>query len=160
MTMNEELTSFDSFSDEIKKGIEKLGWITPMPVQSRVIPLMRHGKDLMVQAVTGSGKTGAFGLPIVEKMDAERKVIQALVLAPTRELASQIATEVTIMTSHTGAETVAGWESLRGWVAGGPQPTVASIQGTCLALAPIFGGPCRFDPTFVIPDMDGRIMPR
>jgi len=105
--MNDELTDFDSFSDEIKQGIEKLGWTVPMPVQSRAIPLMREGKDLMVQAVTGSGKTGAFGLPIVERLDPEKKAIQTLVLAPTRELASQIAAEVSIMSSHTGVETIA-----------------------------------------------------
>lgn len=65
--------------------------------------------------------------------------------------------------SHCGftdAEGAAGWETLRTWVAGGPQPTPESIQATCLGLEPIFGGPCRIDPTFVVPDMDGRIRPR
>jgi len=58
------------------------------------------------------------------------------------------------------AETVGGWESLRGWVAGGPQPSAAAVQATCLAVAPLVGGPCRIDPGFVIPDMDGRVAPR
>ena len=66
--------------------------------------------------------------------------------------------------SHCGfsdAEGLAGWESLRSWVAGGPQPTAASIQGSCLALmGPSFPGPCRIDPSFAIPDMDSRIRPR
>ena len=66
--------------------------------------------------------------------------------------------------SHCGfsdAEGLAGWESLRSWVAGGPQPTAASIQWSCLALmGPSFPGPCRIDPSFVIPDMDSRIRPR
>ena len=63
---------------------------------------------------------------------------------------------------HTPAEVVAGWEALRGWVAGAPQPSAADIQGTCQLVAqnPLFSGPCRFDPAFVIPDMDGRIRPR
>ena len=64
----------------------------------------------------------------------------------------------------TAAELVAGWESLRGWLAGAPQPTAASLQGTCQFIEAtqggFFPGPCRIDPTFVIPDMDGRIAPR
>ena len=63
--MSEELESFDSFSEGIREGIEELGWSEPMPVQRRVIPVMRSGRDLIVQAITGSGKTGGFGLPIV-----------------------------------------------------------------------------------------------
>jgi len=60
----------------------------------------------------------------------------------------------------TGSETVAGWESLRGWVAGGPQPTAAGIQGLCGLISGGAPGQCRIDPAFVIPDMDGRIRPR
>jgi hypothetical protein len=60
----------------------------------------------------------------------------------------------------TPAEIVAGWESLRAWVAGLGQPTPASLQGACLLAAPTVGGPCRIDPTFVIPDIDTRIRPR
>jgi hypothetical protein len=60
----------------------------------------------------------------------------------------------------TPAEIVAGWESLRAWVAGSGQPTPASLQGACLLAAPSVGGPCRIDPTFVVPDLDTRIRPR
>jgi len=61
----------------------------------------------------------------------------------------------------TEAEAVAGWESLRGWVAGGPQPTPASIQGTCLFVQGLgAGGPCRFDPGYVIGNLDTRVPPR
>jgi hypothetical protein len=62
----------------------------------------------------------------------------------------------------TGAETVAGWETLRGWVAGGPQPTATDVQNTCnfLVANSLAPGPCRISPGFVIPDMDGRIRPR
>jgi hypothetical protein len=59
-----------------------------------------------------------------------------------------------------GAELTAGWESLRTWVATDTQPSVAAIQGTCLAIEDIFGGPCRYDPSFVIPNMDIRVPPR
>ena len=59
-------------------------------------------------------------------------------------------------------ELVAGWETLRGWIAGLPQPTAASIQATCEALVAgsLAAGPCRIDPTFVIPDLDDRVRPR
>jgi len=60
----------------------------------------------------------------------------------------------------TGSETAAGWESLRGWVAGGPQPTAAGIQGLCGVISGGAPGQCRINPAFVIPDMDGRIRPR
>lgn len=59
------------------------------------------------------------------------------------------------------AEAIAGWESLRAWIAGGQQPSAAQIQATCLEIeTPELPGPCRIDPTFVVPDMDGRIRPR
>ncbi len=57
--MSEDLQDFESFPDDVREGIRELGWSQPMPVQSRVIPLMRQGRDLIVQALTGSGKTGA-----------------------------------------------------------------------------------------------------
>ena len=60
----------------------------------------------------------------------------------------------------TAAEAVAAWESLRAWLAGAPQPTPASLQFACNALTGTYPGPCRIDPSFVIPDMDGRIRPR
>ncbi len=93
---------FDDLPDDIRAGIADLGWTEPMPVQERVIPLMRRGVDVMVQARTGSGKTGAFGIPIVAETDTELAAPQALVLAPTRELANQSATEIRIVGKHRG----------------------------------------------------------
>ncbi|MCA9752437.1 MAG: DEAD/DEAH box helicase, partial [Gemmatimonadetes bacterium] len=58
-----------------------------MPVQAKAIPYVRVGRDLMVQSRTGSGKTGAFILPLLERIRPEERVCQALVLVPTRELA-------------------------------------------------------------------------
>ncbi|MDJ0869143.1 MAG: DEAD/DEAH box helicase, partial [Myxococcota bacterium] len=78
----------------MQAGIRDLGWSEPMPVQARVIPVMREGHDLIVQARTGSGKTGAFGIPIIAELDIELAAPQALVLAPTRELANQVAAEI------------------------------------------------------------------
>ena len=80
---------FDDLPEDVQQGIRTLGWSQPMPVQEKVIPAMRSGRDLIVKAQTGSGKTGAFGVPIVAGIDAEVKGCQALVLAPTRELANQ-----------------------------------------------------------------------
>jgi ATP-dependent RNA helicase DeaD len=108
---------FEGFPEDIQRGIRELGWEQPMPVQERVIPLMRAGRDLIVQAVTGSGKTGAFGLPIIEQVDRELRSPQALVLAPTRELGIQVAREIEIMGKHAQVETLAVY----GGVAYGPQ---------------------------------------
>ncbi len=115
--MSEDLQDFESFPDDVREGIRELGWSQPMPVQSRVIPLMRQGRDLIVQALTGSGKTGAFGLPIVERLDPQQRGIQVLILAPTRELASQIEQEISIMGRARGIESAAVY----GGTAYGPQ---------------------------------------
>jgi ATP-dependent RNA helicase DeaD len=115
--MTEPMDSFGGFSDDIQRAIADLGWKTPMPVQSRVIPAMRAGQDLIVQAVTGSGKTGAFGLPIIERIDPSRREIQALMLTPTRELAGQVAREIAAMSKYIGIETL----TIYGGVAYGPQ---------------------------------------
>ncbi|MGC6423993.1 MAG: DEAD/DEAH box helicase [Lentimonas sp.] len=72
-------------------GIEKLSIHTPTPIQEQVIPfLIEEGADLIAQAQTGTGKTAAFGLPLLTKMDPDKPEIQGLIIAPTRELAKQI----------------------------------------------------------------------
>ncbi|MEE8558300.1 MAG: DEAD/DEAH box helicase [Myxococcota bacterium] len=134
--MTGELSDFESFSPEIRRAIQDLGWSEPVAVQKRVIPMMREGRDLIVQAVTGSGKTGAFGLPIVEQVDLEKRAIQALILLPTRELAGQVAGAISEMGRHRGVEAVA----IYGGVAYGPQleafdrgvPIVAGTPGRVL----------------------------
>jgi ATP-dependent RNA helicase DeaD len=72
-------------------AIQQLRWQAPTPVQARSIPLLRAGKDVAVQAHTGSGKTAAYGIPLLERLDPDRQEAQALVLVPTRELALQVA---------------------------------------------------------------------
>ena len=79
---------------ETLRAIQGLGWEQPTPIQSKVIPLLRDGRDLVGQAQTGSGKTAAFGIPFVERLDPAQRLIQALVLAPTRELAIQVSEEL------------------------------------------------------------------
>ena len=69
--------------------IEKAGFVEASPIQEQTIPLALEGKDVIGQAQTGTGKTAAFGLPTLEKIDVDNTVIQALVIAPTRELAVQ-----------------------------------------------------------------------
>ena len=113
----EELTSFDTFSPEIQRAVAEMGWAGPMPVQKRVPPVMRRGSDLIVQAMTGSGKTGAFGLPALEILDPSLRAPQVLVLSPTRELALQIENELKLMGKYMKIETIAVY----GGTAYGPQ---------------------------------------
>jgi ATP-dependent RNA helicase DeaD len=93
----DETNLFDELPEPIREGIRELGWSKPMPVQERVLPVMREGQDLIVKAFTGSGKTGAFGIPIVAEIDPEKKACQALVMCPTRELANQVGREIEIL---------------------------------------------------------------
>lgn len=79
-------------SDDLLRGIADMGFETPMPVQEKVIPELLSGdRDLVALAQTGTGKTAAFGLPLIQRVDTSRRVPQALILAPTRELCLQIA---------------------------------------------------------------------
>ncbi|MEL6187311.1 MAG: DEAD/DEAH box helicase [Myxococcota bacterium] len=83
-------------SDAAREGIRALGYEIATPVQATVFETAMSGQDLMVQSKTGTGKTTAFGLPLIEKIDVERQGIdpQALVLCPTRELAMQVSEEI------------------------------------------------------------------
>ena len=75
----------------IRKAIEELGFVQPMPVQEEVIPyLLENENDIIALAQTGTGKTAAFGIPLLERIDTSRRETQALVLSPTRELCLQI----------------------------------------------------------------------
>jgi len=103
MTELSELSElFSEVAEDIQTSIRELGWHTPTTVQAKAIPLMRGGGDLIVQAQTGSGKTGAFGIPLVEGIDTSIARIQALVMLPTRELANQVAVELTTLGRHRG----------------------------------------------------------
>lgn len=83
-------------SEEILRAITELGYENPMPVQEEVIPyLLGNGNDVVALAQTGTGKTAAFGLPLIQKILVEDRVPQALVLCPTRELCLQIAGDLT-----------------------------------------------------------------
>jgi ATP-dependent RNA helicase DeaD len=102
-----ELTEiFAELPEPIQQGIRDLGWTAPTPVQQKVLPAMLEGHDLIVQAQTGSGKTGAFGIPIASSLDPDEDRCQALVMAPTRELANQVAEEVAALGRHKGVRCV------------------------------------------------------
>ena len=82
-------------SEDIRRAIEELGFEHPMPVQEEVIPyLLGHGNDVIALAQTGTGKTAAFGIPLLQRIDATSRHTQAVVLSPTRELCLQIADDL------------------------------------------------------------------
>ncbi|MEP6924162.1 MAG: DEAD/DEAH box helicase [Pyrinomonadaceae bacterium] len=85
--------NFEQFglSENLLKAINELGYEVPSPIQRKTIPLLLAGKDVVGQAQTGTGKTAAFALPMLERLDMQSKDIQVLVLTPTRELAIQVA---------------------------------------------------------------------
>jgi len=84
---------FDQFglSAELLKAVKEVGYETPSPIQLKTIPVLLSGKDIVGQAQTGTGKTAAFALPTLHKIDVKSRAVQALVLTPTRELAIQVA---------------------------------------------------------------------
>ena len=80
--------------ERILRAVGELGFEFMTPIQEQAIPVFMSGRDLIGQAQTGTGKTAAFGIPILQKIDPENKKLQALVLCPTRELAIQAAEEI------------------------------------------------------------------
>lgn len=113
------VTDFDalSLSAPLRAVLAELGFTTPTPIQAQSIPVLLAGKDLIGQSSTGSGKTAAFALPILERLDVERRAVQALVVCPTRELSAQVAREFRtlgrkldglVVATITGGEAFAG----------------------------------------------------
>ncbi|MEZ4952216.1 MAG: DEAD/DEAH box helicase [Saprospiraceae bacterium] len=94
--MTDQVTFEDlGLSEDILQGLAKKGFKIPTPIQEQTIPLLMNGeKDIIGQAQTGTGKTAAFGLPIIEGITPGLRKVQAIVVAPTRELASQVAVEL------------------------------------------------------------------
>lgn len=89
-----------NLSKEVGKAIEDMGFEEPSPIQALAIPLIQAGRDVTAQAQTGTGKTAAFGIPVIEKIDPAKRCVQALVLCPTRELCMQIAEEFSNLLAH------------------------------------------------------------
>jgi ATP-dependent RNA helicase DeaD len=98
----------------IARALERMGYVTPTEVQVRAIPPLRAGEDLIGQAQTGTGKTAAFGIPLVEKVDPAAGHVQALVLTPTRELCVQVTDEIAAIGRfrNVGAAAIYGGSSM------------------------------------------------
>lgn len=103
-----ELPTFASLDlpEPVARAIAELGFETPTPIQARAVPPLMAGRDLIGQAQTGTGKTAAFALPLVARLDPALKATQALVLAPTRELAVQVAGGIYDLAKFTGLRVV------------------------------------------------------
>ncbi|MBI4280410.1 MAG: DEAD/DEAH box helicase [Armatimonadetes bacterium] len=100
--------SFDELvtSDQIRRAVVDLAWETPTPIQTRVIPALREGRDVVGEAETGSGKSAAFLIPILERIDRRVRNVQALVVAPTRELALQLVDHANTLGRHLGIKAI------------------------------------------------------
>ena len=91
-----ETVKFDELQldERIIRAITEMGFEEASPIQAQAIPVAMEGRDMIGQAQTGTGKTAAFGLPLLQKVDPKVKKLQAIVLLPTRELAIQVAEEM------------------------------------------------------------------
>ncbi len=92
--MTPKLFSELGLSAEVLKAIEKMGFEQAAPIQAEAIPHLLAGKDIVGQSQTGSGKTAAFGIPAIEKVETDKRAVQVLILCPTRELAVQVSEEI------------------------------------------------------------------
>ena len=104
-------------SQQAHRAVADQGWETPTPIQALALPELLDGEDVVGLAQTGSGKTAAFAIPLIEGLDRKARGVQALVLAPTRELAAQAATEISNLSRYSPVRPVV----LCGGVPIGPQ---------------------------------------
>lgn len=107
----------EDLPQSLQEAIARAGWTRLMPVQSLALPYLLAGQDIMAQSRTGSGKTGAFLLPALKRLDPSKDECQALILVPTRELALQVASEAVVLFGQSGLRVAA----LYGGVAYGKQ---------------------------------------
>lgn len=107
----------EDLNPELKTACERAGWPSLVPVQAKAIPYLLAGRDVMIQSRTGSGKTGAYLLPILQKINLAKNAAQALVLVPTRELALQVYRDSQVLAEGTGLKTAVVY----GGVGYGPQ---------------------------------------
>ncbi len=99
--------TLEQLPKSLQEAVARANWTTLMPVQARAIPYLLAGRNMMIQARTGSGKTGAFLLPMLERLDVTKNQCQALILVPTRELARQVHQEAENLCGKAGFHTVA-----------------------------------------------------
>jgi superfamily II DNA/RNA helicase len=93
--------------NQIKRALSELGFQSPLEVQEEAIPKILEGRDLTVKSRTGSGKTGAFAIPICEMIDPELDSVQAVIMAPTRELAQQVREDINDIGKYKGIKSIA-----------------------------------------------------
>jgi ATP-dependent RNA helicase DeaD len=124
-----------NISDPIKRAIQDMGFEEATPIQTKSIPLILEGKDIIGQAQTGTGKTASFGIPTLDKIDPNNKHLQALILCPTRELALQVAEELRKLSKYmTGIKTLPIY---------GGQPITRQIQALKKGIQIVIGTPGR-----------------
>jgi ATP-dependent RNA helicase DeaD len=99
--------TLEQLPEKLRTAAANAGWTSLVPVQARGIPYLLAGRNMMIQARTGSGKTGVFLLPMLARLDPAKAACQALILVPTRELARQVWQETEKICGHTGLRTVA-----------------------------------------------------
>lgn len=132
-----EINNFNELEirKEIKMAVEDLGYEKPSPIQARAIPTMLEGNDVIGQAQTGTGKTAAFSIPILEKIDVSDKKVQAIILCPTRELAIQVSEEIKKLSAH--------MRGLRTLPVYGGQPIQRQIKALKSGVQVVIGTPGR-----------------
>jgi len=116
------------------RAIADMGYEEPTPIQARTIPLLLDGKDVIAQAQTGTGKTAAYALPILERLDPDLRAPQALVLCPTRELAIQVATAMHQLSKYRGSSVVPIY---------GGQPIERQLRALTAGVQVVVGTPGR-----------------
>jgi ATP-dependent RNA helicase DeaD len=127
-----QATSFAGMpiSENVQRAVAAQGWETPTPIQELAMPELLDGKDVVGLAQTGSGKTAAFSIPLIESLDRKPRGVQALVLVPTRELASQAATEISALSRYNPVRPVV----LCGGVGIGPQIKALKNRSTSVVV--------------------------
>ena len=96
-------------SEPVLRALNDMGFEEPTPIQQEAIPVAMSGKDMIGQAQTGTGKTAAFGLPVLERVDGNERHVQVVILSPTRELAIQVAEELNKMAQYTNITANLRW---------------------------------------------------
>ena len=122
-------------SKEVIKAVSDMGFEEFSPIQKSSIPLLLEGRDVIGQAQTGTGKTAAFGIPIIEKVDARSNKVQALVLCPTRELSIQVSEEISNLSKYK--------KNIRVMPIYGGQPIERQLRGLKQGVQIVIGTPGR-----------------
>lgn len=101
---NTKGTEFEDYclSRELLRGIIEYGWDRPSPIQEESIPIVQSGRDLLARAKNGTGKSGAYLIPVLDRINVEEEKIQAIILVPTRELALQTSATAVALSKHKG----------------------------------------------------------